>query len=247
MGALGALLSELFGKLILEYAEYEIRRKFDTAGNAISQIVAVFDDDGDGVTDREEVLCQFDVSIPDLSDDYCIVNKDNEIGLGLPLLEPVPSTEITSMLDGDMSVTGNNSGFYIDDDVYVPIPLDFDGDGSTDWGRVVDSDNNGVPDASPDAPFFPVGSDEYNQIISSSSGDKSIIIVSPDGTTCVYDENGNITDQDCDTAYKIWVSDNNIMSKSFDNYTVTEGLLFITFLVSMFSFFGNIFRRRRVM
>lgn len=247
MGALGAMLSELFGKLILEYAEYEIRRKFDAAGNAVSQIVAVFDDDGDGVTDREEVLCQFDVSIPNLSDDYCIVNKDNEIGLGLPLLEPVPSTEITSMLDGEMSFTGNSAGFYIDDDVYVPVPLDFDGDGSTDWGRVVDSDHNGVPDASPDAPFFPVGSDEYNQIISNSSEDKSIIIVSPDGTMCVYDENGNITDQNCDTAYKIWVSDNNIMSKPFDNYTVTEGLLLLTFVVSLFGFFGNIFRRRRVM
>ena len=78
-------------------------------------------------------------------------------------------------------------------------------------------------------------------------GGKSIIIVSPDGTTCVYDENGNITDEDCETAYKLWVSDNNIMSKSMDNYTVTEGLLFLTFIVSMFGFFGNIFRRRRVM
>lgn len=247
METIAALLYELLGKLIVQYAEYEIRRKFDAAGNAISEIVGLFDDDGDGVTDREEVICQFDVSIPDLSDDYCIVNKGDEIGLGLPLLEPVTSVDIADMLDGDLSVTGNNSGFYIDDEIYVPVPIDFDGDGSTDWGRVVDADHNGVPDASDDAPFYPVGSDGYNQIISDNSGGKSIIIVSPDGTTCVYDENGNVTAEDCDTAYKIWVSDNNIMSKPFDHYTVTEGLLFLTFIVSMFNFFGNIFRRRRVM
>lgn len=243
MDFIAFILSDLVGQAI----NYHIRWYTDLLGNHCSQIVQLFDDDGDGVSDREEVLAQFDVSVPDLSDDYCIVNKDDEIGLGLPLLEPISSIDLGDIIADDISVTGNSAGFYIDDDIYVPIPLDINFDGATDWGRVVDNDHNGVPDASPDSPFYPVGSDGYNQIISGSEFGKSIIIVSPDGTMCVYDENGNITDEDCDTAYRLWVSDNNIMSKSLDNYTVTEGLLFLTFTVSLFGFFGNIFRRRRVM
>lgn len=247
MEVIAVMLEQLFQKLIIEYAEYHIRKQIDSIGNSFTQIVQYFDDDGDGETDREVVLAQFDASVPDLSDDYCIVNKGDEIGLGLPKLEPFTADDIGSMIDDEV-FTGNSKGVYIGDDVYVPIPVDFDNDGSTDWGRVVDANDDGIPDASPDAPFYPVGSDGYNQILSGmQDGGKSIIIVSPDGTTCVYDENGNITDEDCETAYRLWVSDNNIMSKSMDNYTVTEGLLFLTFIVSMFGFFGNIFRRRRVM
>lgn len=98
------------------------------------------------------------------------------------------------------------------------------------------------------SPFYPVGSDEYNQIVDSiNSSGKSLVVVSPDGTVCVYDENGQITDEDCELAYNIWVSDNNIMTKPLDYYTPTEGLLFLTFIVSLFGFFGSIFRRRKVM
>ena len=80
------ILSQVIEGRVSQYVKYEIQRKADRIGNSFSQIVAVFDDDGDGVTDREEVMCSFDVSIPDLSDGYCIVNKGDEIGLGLPEL-----------------------------------------------------------------------------------------------------------------------------------------------------------------
>lgn len=240
------ILSQVIEGLVTQYVKYEIQRKVDRIGNSISQIVAVFDDDGDGVTDREEVMCTFDVSIPDLSNGYCIVNQDDEIGLGLPELELVDSFEVSELLDG--SITGNGNGYYIGDDVYIPLDFDFNSDGLPDWGRVVDNDSNGVPDASSDAPFYPVGSDEYNQIVDSiNSSGKSLVVVSPDGTVCVYDENGQITDEDCELAYNIWVSDNNIMTKPLDYYTPTEGLLFLTFIVSLFGFFGSIFRRRKVM
>ena len=65
------ILSQVIEGLVTQYVKYEIQRKVDMIGNSISQIVAVFDDDGDGVADREEVMCSFDVSIPDLSNGYC--------------------------------------------------------------------------------------------------------------------------------------------------------------------------------
>lgn len=240
------LLDKCIDKLIDKSVDWVIEKVTDSFGNTVSQIVAVFDDDGDGVTDREEVIYSFDLSIPDLSNGFALVNRADEIGIGLPLLEPMDSEYVTSLID--TSLTGNGRGYRIDGEVYIPLDFDFSGDGINDWGRVVDSDNNGIPDASEDAPFYPVGSEQYNNIVSSiEHGGKSFIIVSPDGTMTIYDENGQITDEDCETAYKIWVSDNNIMSKPLDWYTPTEGLLFLTFIVSLFGFFGSIFRRRKVM
>ena len=241
------MLEQLFQKLIIEYAEYHVRKQIDSIGNSFTQIVQYFDDDGDGETDREVVLAQFDVSIPDLSDDYCIVNKGDEIGLGLPKLEPFTADDIGSMIDDEV-FTGNSKGVYIGDDVYVPIPVDFDNDGSTDWGRVVDSDDNGVPDASPDAPFFPVGSDGYNQILSEmGNGDGvDIVLVSPEGEIAVYDRNGNIKEEDVDTAYATWVSQNGIMDKKLDNYSVTEGLLLCVLLISVAFFIRSLFKRKDV-
>ncbi|CCY17225.1 unknown [Eubacterium sp. CAG:786] len=247
MEVIASLLSQLLEKLIVEYAKYYIRKQIDSIGNSFTQIVQYFDDDGDGETDREVVLAQFDVSVPDLSDDYCIVNKGDEIGLGLPKLEPFTADDIGSMIDDEV-FTGNSKGVYIGDDVYVPIPVDFDNDGSTDWGRVVDSDDNGVPDASPDAPFFPVGSDGYNQILSEmGDGDGvDIVLVSPEGEIAVYDRNGNIKEEDVDTAYATWVSQNGIMDKKLDNYSVTEGLLLCVLLISVAFFIRSLFKRKDV-
>ena len=247
MEVIASLLSQLLEKLIVEYAKYYIRKQIDSIGNSFTQIVQYFDDDGDGETDREVVLAQFDVSVPDLSDDYCIVNKGDEIGLGLPKLEPFTADDIGSMIDDEV-FTGNSKGVYIGDDVYVPIPVDFDNDGSTDWGRVVDSDDNGVPDASLDAPFFPVGSDGYNQILSEmGNGDGvDIVLVSPEGEIAVYDRNGNIKEEDVDTAYATWVSQNGIMVKKLDNYSVTEGLLLCVLLISVAFFIRSLFKRKDV-
>ena len=247
MEVIASLLSQLLEKLIVEYAKYYIRKQIDSIGNSFTEIVQYFDDDGDGETDREVVLAQFDVSVPDLSDDYCIVNKGDEIGLGLPKLEPFTADDIGSMIDDEV-FTGNSKGVYIGDDVYVPIPVDFDNDGSTDWGRVVDSDDNGVPGASPDAPFFPVGSDGYNLILSEmGNGDGvDIVLVSPEGEIAVYDRNGNIKEEDVDTAYATWVSQNGIMDKKLDNYSVTEGLLLCVLLISVAFFIRSLFKRKDV-
>lgn len=241
------MIKEVLADAIVKYAVWEVRRRVDSIGNSISQIVALVDSDGDGVGDTEQILCSFDVSIPDLSDGYCVVNRDDEIGLGLPKLELMDWDFVTSLFDGE-PITGNGEYYRIDGDVYLPLDFDYSGDGIDDFAKVVDDNGDGIPDASDDSPFYPVGSDMFNQILESGGeGGKSLVVVSPDGTVCVYDENGQITDEDCETAYKIWVSDNNIMSKPLDWYTPTEGLLFLTFVVSLFGFFGSIFRRRKVM
>jgi len=103
------------------------------------------------------------------------------------------------------------------------------------WGT--DSDGDGVPDV-----------DVTEWLVSSDGAvEKSFIIMSADGTMTVYDEGGNITAEDCDTAYSLWVSENGIMNKPLDNYTVTEGLLLIAGIVACFGFVAKLFRRRKVM
>lgn len=74
----------------------------------------------------------------------------------------------------------------------------------------------------------------------------SIIVVGSDGGMTIYDLEGNITAEDCDTAYSLWVSENGIMNKPIANYTVTEGILLIAFIVGLFKVAAKIFRRRRV-
>ncbi len=240
------MLKEVIAEAIVKYAVWEVRRRVDAIGNSISQIVAIIDSDGDGVGDTEQILCSFDVSIPDLSNGYCIVNRENEIGIGLPELELMDWDFVTALFDGE-PITGNGEYFRINDDVYLPLDFDYSGDGIDDFVKVVDNDGNGIPDASDDAPFYPVGSEQYDNIVSSiEQGGKSFIIVSPDGTMTIYDENGNITAEDCDNAYAIWVSENGIMDKKLDNYSVTEGLLLCSLLVSVVFFIRSLFKRKDV-
>lgn len=103
------------------------------------------------------------------------------------------------------------------------------------WGT--DTDGDGTPDI-----------DVTEWLISSNTAvEKSFIIMSADGTMTVYDESGSITAEDCDTAYSLWVSENGIMSKPLNNYTVTEGLLLIAGIAACFGFVFKMFRRRKVM
>lgn len=103
------------------------------------------------------------------------------------------------------------------------------------WGT--DTDGDGAPDI-----------DVTEWLISDNSTvEKSFIIMSADGTMTVYDPSGNITAEDCDTAYSLWVSENGIMSKPLNNYTVTEGLLLIAGIAACFGMVFKFFRRRKVM
>lgn len=248
-GAILALIADLIAQAVYQYAEWEIRRKFDDAGKAISEFVALFDDDGDGVADREQSIFTFDVSIPDFYNGYSLVNKDDEIGLGFPQFEIIDSLEIADRIStrNDGVVSGNEVYYLIGNDVYMPLPLDYNGDGQLDWGRVVDDDHDGVPDAAPEAPFYPVGSDDFNRIISTAqqeAGEKSFIIVSAEGTVSVYDPNGDLTQEDYDKAYSLWLKDNAALDKPFKNYSVTEALLLIVAIFAGVSLVGKLFKRR---
>lgn len=186
-------------KAIEDGIAYVIRKIVDAAGNVITQIVYEFDSDGDGVNDSEQIIYTLDTIIPSLDNGYCLCNKGNEIGLGLPQYEIVDGTEISDLIDTKV-ITGNNNGFIIDldndgakDDVLIPLP-DFTGDGLRDWGWLVDRDDNGLPDVSPFAPFYPIGSDEYHYIIEQSG-----------------------------------LGEDHFLDKDFDNYNVSEGFLFLIF------------------
>ncbi len=105
---------------------------------------------------------------------------------------------------------------------------------------LIDEDDNGEPD-NPDFPDIRIPIDTETKV------EKSIIIVSPDGTMCIYDENGNIVAEDCDLAYSLWVADNNIMSKSLDTYSVSEGLLALLVLFTVLKFVWGLFTRKDVL
>lgn len=99
-----------------------------------------------------------------------------------------------------------------------------------------DDDGDGEPDT-PELPFFEIDPEEQTAV------EKSIIIMNSDGTMTIYDEGGNITAEDCDTAYSLWVSENGIMDKQMDNYSVTEGMLFLLVLISAAHFIRGLFKR----
>lgn len=102
----------------------------------------------------------------------------------------------------------------------------------------IDEDDDGEADT-PGEPVFRLPFSEVEE-----KSTTSIIIVSPDGTLTVYDVSGNITESMCDTAYSLWVSENGIMDKKLDNYSVTEGLLFMLLLISVAYFIRGLFRRK---
>ena len=62
----------------------------------------------------------------------------------------------------------------------------------------------------------------------------------------VYDESGEIKPEDCDNAYSLWVSENGIMEKKLDNYSVTEGLLALVLLFTVINFVRGLFRRKDI-
>lgn len=239
-----SFFSEMLEKACVDYAVWFVRSKVDDVGRGISEFIAAFDDDGDGVYEREESIFTFDVSIPCFTEDgFCFCSLDDKIGMGMPKLDLVDAlTMVDRFAD---AITGNGFGYLIDDDVYIPLPFDFSGDGVNDWGRIIDDNDDGIPDASPEAPFYPIGSDEYKQIVSRSSGEMSAVIISPDGTISVYDQDCELTEQYIDEAYSLWLKDNSALDKPFKYYTVTEALLLIVAAFAGVSLIGKLFKRRR--
>lgn len=209
-------LAAALEQAVKEGIKYVIKKVVDSAGNTITKIVYEYDSDGDGIMDGEQEIYRLDTMIPDLSSGYCLCNRDNEIGLGMPQFEIVDGFEISNLID-TKTVAGNDNGFIVDldndgqiDDVLIPLP-DFTGDGYNDWGWLVDDDDNGLPDVSPYSPFYPVGSDEYTYII----------------------ERQTYTEE-------------TIMEKPVDSYSVTEGLLALILIFVGLNFLRGLFTRKDV-
>lgn len=115
-----------------------------------------------------------------------------------------------------------------------------EGDDGTGGGTVIQWGSDEDGDGDPDDPFdIFIPNSESQTVV-----EKSIVIVSPDGTITIYDENGNLTEQDCDTAYSLWLSENAALEKDFENYSVSEGLLFLIFICVGFGMLSKIFKRR---
>lgn len=238
--------------LAIENFKYEVKKNID----GIVQLVRSLDMDNDGIYE-DVVVAELGTITFDVNADYNIVSDGDTIGIGTAAIEIIDGMDLPNYIDtfvpGDYPVISYNDGVYIydvdndgDNDTVIPLH-DLTGDGFADFGLVLDEDDNGVPDVADDTPYYPIGTDEYNTIVRRMSNEPSMIIVSSDGTMTVYDTSGQITAEDCDTAYSLWVSENGIMTKPLDNYTVTEGILFISFLVGCFGFIGMLFRRKRVM
>lgn len=201
-----------------EKLNYAIKKTVDAVGNVFTNIVHMVDTDADGEPDTEDILFSINLTIPDLNDGLCLCNKGNEIGLGQPQLRLLDASDVLPVLKDTGSYLSDGDGFLIDldddgaiDDIFYPLPFDYTGDGVPDFQIVVDDDDNGLPDVSPQSPFYPVGSDEYQDII------------------CEYEE-----------------EDYTIMTKPLSKYTVTEGILFLAFVIGAFGFVRKLFRRKKV-
>lgn len=227
------------------------RKTVDDFKNTVTEVVVIFDSDGDGENDREEVVYRIYQTLPDYETGFCICNKSNEIGLGLPMFEIIDGRDFPGLLAKAPSVplaelpeisepselpelpdisdiveieptpsfreypviTGNDKYFIADlhndgfNDIISPAG-DITGDGINDWLVIVDDDDNGLPDASPNFAFYPVGSEAFEYFIESTGK-----------------------------------ADDSIMTKEIDKYNVSEALLALILLFTFINFVRGLFRR----
>lgn len=124
------------------------------------------------------------------------------------------------------------------------------------WQLFTDEDGDYVPDdpgnpwdtwdEEPDEWFpFPVNPPEKPDYPVSSLVD--IVVITPDGPIILYGENGTTEKYEelVSQANEQWISSYGAIAKPFNNYTVTELLLFIIALCALFGFLGKLFKRRK--
>lgn len=149
-----------------------VRKFVDAFGNVSTEIYYKYDSDGDGEADAEKVIYNIESYIPDLNEPFQLVDKNGTIGLGYPMLRTVDYSDVsTGFLDSEYhSSTSGGYRFALEgdgtlDDVVYPLPFDFTGDGLADFQIIVDDNDNGLPDYCPTSPFYPIGSEGYEEIL----------------------------------------------------------------------------------
>lgn len=153
-----------------------VRKFIDSFGNVSTEIYYKYDSDGDGEVDAEKVIYNIESYIPDLNEPYQLVDNNGTIGLGYPMLRTIDSADVSAgFLDSEYhsSTCGGYrialEGDDVLDDVVYPLPFDYTGDSLPDFEIVVDDNNNGLPDYCPTSPFYPIGSEGYQEIVEAHS------------------------------------------------------------------------------
>lgn len=180
---------------IKEGIKYVVRKVINEAGKTVIRFIT------EGP--EETVIYELDASLAQLSGVWnsmglTLGNCGDEVGFGIPIYELVSHNDLLLFLDiqnvsaydedtapassAQISVLGSAALVDFDGDgetePLFPVP-DFDGDGQGDWGRLVDDDDNGLPDLSPDLPFYPVGSDEFTYIVEQQTKEERPIMETP--------------------------------------------------------------------
>lgn len=198
---------------------FTIRKIVGHNGSSTTQIVCTYDTDGDGEYDAEDIIYSLDVQIPDLSAGYCICNRGNDIGIGIPEFTIIDYSDFFSCYESLDKITYNGHGYLCDldgdgvDDVVYPFELQDPQRTYNYCMFLVDDDDNGIPDASPYCSFYPVGSQEYIGFVEQQK-------------TQLYEEKA--------------------LDKPFSRYTVSEALLFLIFVGSAVAMISKIFKRRKL-
>lgn len=171
-------VEEILFKLLMELAKknfeankFIVKKVVGGAGGYTVKFIQKIDSDGDGVSDGEEEIYTLDTPVLILDNGFALVNKGEEVGIGYPSYRFVSSIDVVpSLQDSDYISAGEN--IYVDldgdgacDEVIQPVPYDGDGDGLPDFEIVVDDDDNGLPDLSPYSPFYPIGSEGYQDVM----------------------------------------------------------------------------------
>lgn len=130
------------------------------------------------------------------------------------------------------------------------------------WRAFTDDDENGVPD-DPENPYqewdeepdewLPLPSDDTSEPVlppadtSTVAPIGDIVVVTPDGPVMIYAESGGEEYEALvSRATEQWAEKNGATAKPFENYSVSEALLFIIAVCSLFGFFCKIFKRRKL-
>ncbi len=158
------------GLKVQEFNRVSVKKVVDGVKTVI-KFIGGTDTDGDGSIDTEEDIYTLETALPLCIDNgLTLCNSGDDVGLGYPALRLVSAEDVLPYLQ-DTDYTGDGNYFITDldgdgyDDVLKPLPYDGDGDGVPDFQIVVDDDDNGLPDVSPVSPFYPIGSEGYQDII----------------------------------------------------------------------------------